>query len=208
MKQNGFTMIELLVGLVIASLCSIMMLMLFKQSSQITMNSAQDATYEAQLQTGMMVAQRFIQNAGYGSGSPSDIEIGQYNNQRAVFWRYMPNLNTTPVTFNCQGLAEEISGTSSLKTHRLILIEKTNCGNTTALSEGTWQESKAIVAIQSTSTSPLFTFELAGSDCTPFGIDSRTSGTKQLTITAARPYLTGVGSSLQTAICLSNIKVT
>ena len=208
MKANGFTMIELMIGLLIASLCSIMLLMLFKQTSHIAVNSAQDAQYEAQLQTGMLVAQRFIQNAGYGSGSPTDIEIGTHAGKPAVFWRYINRLDTTPIEYTCQGLAEEISTEGSFQLHRLILIEKTNCGTTQALTAGTWQESKAIIAIKNQSTTPIYQYAMSNSDCTPFGIDNSKSGSKQLTLSAARPHITGVGSQLQTAISLTNIKVT
>lgn len=208
MRANGFTMLELLVGLLIAMLCSIMLLMLFKQTTQISVNSAHDAEYEAQLQTGMMIAQRFIQNAGYGSGSPSDIEIGTHLNQPAVFWRYVPNLAATPISYVCQGIAEEITTEGNFKLHRLILIEKANCGNTTAITSGTWQEAKALVAIRNTADTPIFQFSLSVSDCTPFGIDHHKSGSKQINLSAARPHITGVGNQLQTAICLNNIKVT
>lgn len=208
MKANGFTMIELLIGLLIASLCSIMLLMLFKQTSHIAVNSAQDANYEAQLQTGMLVAQRFIQNAGYGSGSPTDIEIATHAGKPAVFWRYIQQLNATPIQYICQGLAEEISTDGSFQLHRLILIEKANCGTGQALTAGTWQESKAIIAIKNQSATPIYQYAMSTSDCTPFGIDHNKSGSKKLTLSAARPHITGVGSQLQTAICLNNIKVT
>ena len=209
MKPKGFTLVELMVGLGIASLCTIMMLMLFKQSSQISINSAEDAQYEAQLQTALLVSQRFIQNAGYGSGSSNDIELGQHFNNPALFWRYIPNLNATPVTYICQGLAEEIQQKNGRVVHRLVLIEKTACGNTTAISAGTWQESKAIVAIKHQDQQPIFKFSLGSSDCTPFGIDNDKAGTKQVTLSAERPHLQGaVGSTLQSSICLSNIKMT
>jgi prepilin-type N-terminal cleavage/methylation domain-containing protein len=208
MNARGFTMLELLVGLLIASLCAVMLLMLFKQTSQIAVTSAQDAEYEAQLQTGMLVAQRFIQNAGYGTGSTSDIALGTHFNNPAIFWRHVSNLDTTPLSYVCQGIAEEIQADGGFKLHRLILIEKANCGTTTELTEGTWTESKAIIAIKNNSATPIYEFAMSDSDCTPFGIDSIKSGSKQLTLSAARPHITGVGSSLQTAVCLNNIKVT
>ena len=67
MPKNGFTLVELMVGLVIGMLCMIMMLMLFKQVSHISLQSSQDAEYDAQLQTSMLIVQKLIQNAGYGS---------------------------------------------------------------------------------------------------------------------------------------------
>ena len=76
MLRNGFTIIELLVGIVIAMLCMITMLMLFKQLTQVSVSSTQDAEYDAQLQSGMLTIQKYVQNAGFGSGQQSDIASG------------------------------------------------------------------------------------------------------------------------------------
>lgn len=208
MKQNGFTLVELMVGLVVSMLCMIMMLMLFKQVSQISMSSSQDAEYDAQLQTGLLVAQRFIQNAGYGSGQANDIYVGTQFGNPAVFWRMVSNLSSSPVSYSCQGIGEKVTTEGKFKIHRLVLLKKTACGTSEAIQSGTWEEDQSIMAIKNQNDSATFQYTLISNACRPFGIDKNTSGSKQLTLTAPRQNMTGLGNSVETSICLSNIKST
>ena len=207
MKANGFTLVELMIGIVISMLCMIMMLMFFKQLSQISITSAQDAEYDAQLKTGMLVIEKFVQNAGYGSGQLGDIAKGTHYGNPAVFWRYIPDLSVTPITYACQGIAEQVVTNGAQKLHRLVLLKKTNCGNSTAISEGTWEEHQPIIALKNTSDQPVFNYDIAQGDCRPYGIDKNNVGFRQLTLTAPRQHGTALGQNIQTTVCLNNIKV-
>ncbi|WP_180028305.1 PilW family protein [Acinetobacter sp. YH16032] len=205
MSQKGFTLIELMVGLVIALLCMIMMLMLFKQTTQIGINSSQDSEYDAQIRTGLLVAQKLIQNAGYGTGNSNDIVSGTFYSNPAIFWRFIPNIGTTPTTYQCQGLAEKISDDGNSKLHRLVLLKR-NCGSDTDLTDANWLEDQVIVAFRSSSSSPIFSYALNAGKCTPYGIDKNNSnGLKKLTITAQREHMTGTGGSIRNTVCLNNI---
>ena len=206
MKRNGFTIIELMVGLLIAMLIMLMVLMFFKQISQVSISSSQDAEYDAQLQTGTLVAQKFIQNAGYGSGASDDIEIGTYSGNDAILWRFIPDINAVPISYECQGIGEKITASGSLYLHRLVLLTKSGCGASTALTSGTWTEYQPIMSIKTSRSEPIYDYSLASGNCAPFGIDQQSSGLKQLTITAHRQHMTGTGSTIQTVICLNNIK--
>ena len=206
MNKNGFTLVELMVGLVISMLCMITMLMLFKQVSHISLQSNQDAEYDAQLQTGMLIVQKLIQNAGYGSGAANDIEIGTYLSRPAVFWRYVEDIDASPIVYICQGVSEQITTDNNQKVHRLIVLKKDNCGNLNAVSSGTWQHQQTIIAIRNQSDSALFQYAMSASDCRPFGIDKNNFGIRQITLTAPRQYLTGTGENIQTKVCLNNIK--
>ncbi len=206
MPKNGFTLVELMVGLVIGMLCMIMMLMLFKQVSHISLQSSQDAEYDAQLQTSMLIVQKLIQNAGYGSGAVDDIETGTYLSQPAVFWRYVQNVDASPIVYICQGISEQISTENNQKVHRLMVLKKDSCGNSTSVSSGTWQEQQTVIAIRNQSDSPLFQYTLSASNCRPFGIDKQNVGIRQVTLTAPRQYLTGTMANVQTTVCLNNIK--
>lgn len=208
MRANGFTLIELMIGLLISMLCMIMLLMLFRQISQISVRSSQSAEYDAQIQTGLLVLEKFIQNAGYGSGLANDIQIGTHFGNPALFWRFIPELDSVPVSYQCQGVAEKITTENGLRIHRLVLMKKDACGTTTALTEGTWQESQAIVSINNNSTTPIFRYALSQGECRPFGINSTPVGTKQISLTAFRPEMTGLGEKIQSLICLNNIKAT
>ena len=202
MHQKGFTLIELMVGLVIAMLCMIMMLMLFKQTTQIGISSAQDAEYDAQIQTGILVSQKFIQNAGYGSGKTLDVKTGSYASNAALYWRLIPNVGTTPITYQCQGIAEKVAQDGNAFMHRLVLIKKT-CNANDNWEAGTWADDQVIVAFRSTKQEPVFSYTLSTGQCTPFGIDKNASkGLRQVTINARREHLSG---SIKNTICLNNI---
>jgi prepilin-type N-terminal cleavage/methylation domain-containing protein len=208
MKQNGFTLVELMVGLVIAMLCMIMMLMLFKQISQISMSSTQDSEYDAQLKTGMLVMEKFVQNAGYGSGHPSDIQLGTHFSNPAIFWRFIPNLDSTPIAYQCQGIAEQMTTDGKSTLHRLVLISKANCGNSSAVEDGEWTEQHAILAIKNSDAAPIFNYQIAQGDCRPYGIDKKNVGVKHIQLSAPRQHMTGLGDRIQTTVCLNNIKAT
>lgn len=202
MHQKGFTLVELLVGLVIAMLCMIMMLMLFKQTTQIGISSSQDAEYDAQIQTGLLVSQKFIQNAGYGSGKALDIKTGTYAGNASLLWRLIPNIGATPITYQCQGIAEKVTQDGNAFMHRLVLIKKT-CNATDTWETGTWQDDQVIVAFRSNKADPVFSYTLTTGQCTPFGIDkSADKGLRQVTINARREHLNG---SIKNTICLNNI---
>lgn len=203
MNQKGFTLIEMMVGLVIAMICMIMMLMLFKQTTQIGISSSQDAEYDAQIRTGLLVSQKLAQNAGYGSGKSNDITIGKINNNTAVFWRFIPDVSS--ITYQCQGIFEKITPDGKSQLHRLILVKR-SCDTTTDFNDNNWQDDQIIVAFRSSSTTPVFSFALNTSKCTPFGIDKDNSkGLKQLMLTALREHMSGTGGAIQQAVCLNNI---
>lgn len=206
MHKNGFTLLELMVGLVIGILCMLMMLMMFKQISQISIQSAQDAEYDSQLQTGMVIVQKLIQNAGYGSGTVSDIATGTHFSRPAIFWRYVADINASPITYTCQGIGEKITTENNQKVHRLIMLKKDSCGNSTAVNSGTWQEQQTLVAIRNQSDAALFQYQLSETNCRPFGIDKNNVGIRQLTLTAPRQYPIPPEPNIQTIVCLNNIK--
>lgn len=206
-RHAGFTIVELMVGLLIAMLIMAMVLMFFKQISQVSISSSQDAEYDAQLQTGTLVAQKFIQNAGYGSGNTDDIALGTYATHPAVFWRFIPDLAAVPITYECQGIGEEITADGSFFIHRLVLLTKAACGDSTAIESGTWAEYQPIMSIRTSRSTPIFDYQISSSGCTPFGIDTQNVGLKQLSITAHRQHISaGIGSNTKTTICLNNIK--
>jgi prepilin-type N-terminal cleavage/methylation domain-containing protein len=210
MPKNGFTLIELLVGIVIAMLCMVTMLMLFKQLTQVGVSSSQDAEYDAQLQSGILAAQKYIQNAGYGSGQQADIAIGTYASNPAIFWLSVKQLGAVPLEYQCQGIGEEVSTEGSQKVHRLVLLKKVACGKTEAVTAGTWVKDQPIVVIRNNTAAPIYSFSLSTtSACTSFGIDKTASqGLKQVQLTATRQYMTSLGQNIQNTICLNNITST
>lgn len=210
MNKNGFTMLELLVGLVVAMLCMIMMLMTFKQISKISLESSLDADYDTQVQLGMLVLQKVIQNAGYGSGNAADILA----DNNTLYLRFTPDLSNHTV-IKCQALTYENDVTN--KEYKLFLLENTaNCGASTALNAISWTAANTtkspLITIKNkditASTPPVFTFNVqslpSGKKCTPYGISKyNPSGTKSVTVTAKGQHTTE--KQIQSLICLNNI---
>lgn len=216
MRQNGFTLIELLVGLLLASLLMLSMLTLFKQVSHIGLSSSQDTQYQAQLEIGMLTIQKLIQGAGYGSGSHDDVATGTFNGEDAIFWRSATSFDPDPtvtVTYQCRGFGIKIDQDGSHYIHRLLLLNATNCDDTTNLVNFNWQVEQGIAKVKINpqdnppyNGDPVFQFGLTSGECVPFGIDLGDSkGDMQVKISGLRKYDYGVGNK-ERFVCLNNIK--
>lgn len=230
MKRNGFTLVELLVGMVIAMLCAIMMMMLFKQLSQIGGGASRDAQYDAQIETGILIIQKYLQNAGYASGNAADVQLnnnfGSFTSAGvsiplpALLWRQGTGaLSATTglaTAWECYGVTETITPnpTATNFTHRLQLLTLRPCngaGATTGVANLTamtgWTQTP-IVRIDTPSAQPIFGYALSTGSCAPYGT-ADVQGAAKVTLTAKRLNVTsGLGQSLNRAVCLNNIGVT
>lgn len=213
MKKNGFTLIELLVGLVIAMLCMIMMLMLFRQISQVSLEASFDAEYDTQVQIGMLILQKVIQNAGYGSGNANDIAIDA--SKDILYLRFTPDI-TTPTVLKCQAILS--NNDIENKEYQLYLLENTkNCGTdadlkTSSIWNSTHTTRSPLITIRNknieATTAPVFSFKVenltGGKKCTPYGISKdNPSGSKYVTVTAKGQYSSV--KQVRSSICLNNI---
>lgn len=122
MQNKGFSLIELLIALAISLISILMLLMLFKQVTHIGMSSSQDSEYNTARQTALLVVQKLIQNAGYGTGSDLDVlrfqegnnsegegegeESSNNNNQVSLLWR-MASENWSPTDISTPALEDE-----------------------------------------------------------------------------------------------------
>lgn len=224
--KNGFTLVELLVGIVIAMLCMIMMLVLFKQISKVSLESTQDAEYDTQIQNGALIIQKLVQNAGYGIdrganiAGVKDIDVADYNGKPAIFWRFLSS-NPTDLTatqkYTCEALVSENDLTH--KEYKLFLFSyPDNCGPDSNISAASlWSDpskytKSPLITIRNpaidASTAPIFNFSVndtpAGKRCTPYGIsENNPSGSKFVTVTARSKDLEV--KNIQQIICLNNI---
>ena len=73
MHQAGVTLISLLIGLLIAMLCMLAVLTAYKTTVKSGVDSRLASTHDTQLQSGLTMAQMFLQNAGYGFESGNNI---------------------------------------------------------------------------------------------------------------------------------------
>ena len=224
--KNGFTLVELLVGIVIAMLCMIMMLMLFKQISKVSLESMQDADYDTQIQTGSLIIQKLVQNAGFGidrSVNPTniqDIQIVEINNKTSIYWRVLSSNPTDPTVtkkYTCEALISENDVIN--KEYKLFMLSyPDNCGpdlnpGTASLwADPTRYTKSPLISIRNpeitATTDPIFSFSLSdvptGKNCTPYGIsENNPSGSKFVTVTAKSKEL--AVKTVQQTICLNNI---
>ena len=213
MKKNGFTLLELMIRLVIAMLCMIMMLMLFKQISQVSLESSFEAEYDTQVQIGMLVLQKVIQNAGYGSGHANDIAVD--TNKNILYLWFTPDI-TIPTALKCQAILAH--NDIENKEYRLYLLENTNnCGtsadlNTSTIWSSVYTTKSPLITIKNknieATTAAVFSFKVedlaGGKKCTPYGISKdNPSGSKYVTVTAQGQYSSV--KQIQSSICLNNI---
>lgn len=206
MRQKGFTLVELMVGLVISLLCMAMMMMLFKQITRTGAEAARAAEYDAQLETSLLIVQKLVQNAGYGSGASDDVATAAYSGGgNALYWRTAPNLSA-PANYECKGIAEKIEASGTRYIHRLLLLDSAACaaGDLTAK---TWALSQTMISIKAATVAPIFSFSVAG-NCSPFGT-ANVQGAKKVVISATREDIgTGaLGKNVQRAVCLNNILI-
>ena len=202
MKQNGFTMVELLIGLLLSTLAMTMMLALFKNIVHVGVDSAQGSEHDTKLQNSLLTIQKLVQQAGYGHGAQDDIVLGTFDSNPALLWRFATALDPTTnagTNYLCQGIGEKIE--PNAKTHRLVFLAGTPCSDTADLTTITWQIKQHLASIRSAQTTPLIDYDLVASpNCIPFGIDNSYGGGKRLTLTA-----TITGRTIKPSLCLNNI---
>lgn len=207
MNQRGFTMVELLIGLVLSTIVSLAMLMFYKQSLHASLDSTHSAEIDTKIQTSLISIKKAVHIAGFGNGAQEDIILDEFELYPAVLWRYAITLDpddNTGTSFNCRGVSETIEDdlNSDRKIHRILLIKKDTCDLATELEDGTWEVSQQLASITSDKDTPYLTFDLDSSPgCTPFGIDPLNgTGMKVLTITSDAPPINAT-----TTLCLVNI---
>ena len=206
MRKNGFSLIELLIAITLSTLAVLMMLMVFKQVTRVSIEVTQDSDYDAQLETGVLILQKLVQNAGYGNGEFDDIVEGSFQGKSAIFWRFVTDLDEEPLSYECQGAVELTTEENSLFNHRLTLLRPKSgtCNAASELESLEWIPINIISTLKSEFEDEIFLYDLAGA-CKPYGIQD-IEGLRQLTITGRRLNIAdGLGRTIQRAVCLSNI---
>ncbi|MTD33620.1 prepilin-type N-terminal cleavage/methylation domain-containing protein [Paludibacterium denitrificans] len=68
-KQDGFTLIELMVGMVVGLLVVLTMLTLYRTAAKSSSEAGYGAIMDGQIGGGIIMVDRLLQNAGYGYAS-------------------------------------------------------------------------------------------------------------------------------------------
>lgn len=207
--RTGFTVVELLISILIALLGIAIILMFLLSPKEDHLIPSEHAEFDDQLHTSLLIAQKYLHNAGYGSGSRHDIALGTYQGHDAIFWRFVRQLHVSPQRYECQGLTEKISVNEEHTVHRLILLGKKNCDSQSEITQGQWQEQQGIALLKTSTQQPLFQYYMHQGPCAPYGmrpINHATPHSQQLTLIALRPHAMGIDRTIQSVICLNNIK--
>lgn len=177
-KQQGLSLISLLVGLFISMLCILTGLTLYKSTLRMSTDSKIDTQLDGQITSALLTLQLELQSAGYGvpGANASDVVKTTHSNKQVLAWRYH---NGTE--FICRGVKEFETGTSP-KYRNLELITADGCSENVDLTTLNWAPADAArtligrwpvfggLATHMTSNTNLFTFsEPAFVSCSPYG---------------------------------------
>jgi len=200
-KIYGFTMVELLIGLVLSSIVSIAMLMFFKQSMYISLEARKDAEIDTKIQATLITIKKIVQDAGFGIGQHNDIVIGEYESNPALFWRRFDSIFNAAVI--CRGIGEKIDNSGM---HRIVLLEK-NCTADVDIDSTGWTENQQLASFLTTIAEPVIKYELESNPgCNPFGISTHNGeGKKTITIEANPDEDNLAHKKTSIRICLLNI---
>ncbi|MCY1421547.1 hypothetical protein D9M71_372050 [compost metagenome] len=211
-RQRGVTLISLLIGMLLSSLCILAMLGLYRNLVQTAVVATHDANQDGQIAAGLLTAQLKLQSAGFGMESGVNLDDPSISlngsNQRALLWRYKDNLG-----YQCRGLTDR-PGTddASGKALRILsLLQAGNCSAGASLAGLQWTVRQDLarqwVPAQQSAALPLTELQILHDvDCTPFGFGQ--PGRHPQVVLNARSSAQLAGSSaepLSYRICLPNI---
>lgn len=141
-KQLGISLVSMLIGLMISSLCILVSLTLYKDMVHVTAESKIGAMHDGQLATAMLTLQLEVQTAGYGieAADTDDVVVVDGDNEIGLRWRYH---NGTE--FKCRGFLETqqlINGTQ----YRVLKMQSStgSCNDTTPLANMTYSDETII----------------------------------------------------------------
>lgn len=172
-QQRGLSIIELMVGMVLALITVMAMLSVYKSTAKTTAESKLGANIDGQIAVGLLTADRFLQGAGYGNASAWTISstgvvstLASGTNLQGVIWNYGDNTH-------CQALTA--SGANLLFYYGSSASGGYSCSSPPALpSSGSASQAVLISApsptIPSAPTAASTTIAVSQQNCTPFGI--------------------------------------
>lgn len=212
-RQRGLTLISLLIGMLLSSLCILAMLGLYRNLVHTAVVATQDANQDGQIAAGLLTAQLKLQSAGFGMESGVNLDdpgitVGG-STQRALLWRYQDSLG-----YQCRGLTDR-PGTDSAsgKALRILsLLQADDCTANASLGGLQWKVrqdlARQVVPEHHPAAQPLTGFLITPSvECTPFGF-GEAARHPQVTLSAHNSVRLAGNDEIDLLsyhICLSNI---
>lgn len=213
-RENGFSLISLLISTVISLIGIIATLTLYKSLVKNTAETVQSAQHEGQLSAALLAVSKELSNAGFRVTNPDDafkIDIDTSTHLTALTWFYQ-SVNSAGATVNhCRGLRAYTDDTPSADDdkERLVYFSAdggTECSGISSIdspqtktgSSATWTRQVLIDR-----TGGRVTIDASEADCQPY----RQPG---ITVTDARLVTLTVShetqaSAIEHQICLVNL---
>lgn len=209
-KQQGISLVSLLVGLLVSMIVLVGMLMIFRNTIQAVVPASEDARSDGERVSGLLAAHIMLQDAGFGTnGNPTDHLLVLPNATLsgsssatltsggaggAVVWR-----KSVGATHTCEGLFAGAAG-------GLSRLSSDGCGSigidlgsitwfATPLIEPSRHPDGAVDAI---------TFAQTIGVCRPFGIGTGITGNITVTISVKTPITNVTGHEVKSSTCLTN----
>jgi len=232
--QRGFTMIELMVGLVISLFSVLAMLALYKTAANVTAASKLGANVDGQIAAGLLSADRFMQAAGYKGGDTTATSAA-YNTDVVLIsgasltgstlsgTAYTSTPTTTPTSGNALVWLYNASGTYQLQalyapsTGGLYLLTASVAGapptltTSTTWSGASWTSQALIrppaVSIPnatSAGVARISIYSTGASQCLPFSGATATTGGQYFVSLSVIGYA-GNSQALNAVTCLANV---
>lgn len=133
-KQQGLSLISLMVGLFISMLCILAGLTLYKSTVRLSTDAKISAQLDGQITSALLTLQLELQNAGYrvADANADDVVLTTHGGSQVLAWRYNDGTN-----YICRG-AKEFGTASDIKFRNLALITADGCTETVDLTSLDW----------------------------------------------------------------------
>lgn len=224
-RQNGMSLISLLIGLLISVLCILGSLTLYKNLIHVATETKLDSNHDGQLASAMLVIQLEVQSAGFGIDSPTSASILRHvpaTGELQLLWRFTTDGGTT---YQCRGLYEQSDEQGPYRKLSLIKVDA-GCDAGTALNTLTWNTSTPVTILGKwrvvddevddiglddyiADHGTMFDFELTQKACNPFNLNGVATDVRgHLTVTVpGSAFLQGAADMAATEYeyCLPNI---
>ncbi|GAA4999777.1 hypothetical protein GCM10023206_00950 [Acinetobacter puyangensis] len=213
-KQKGVTLISLLIGLLIAMLCMVAVLSIYRTVVYVGADSRIAATHDTQLQNGLTTAQMLLQNAGFGldptvrNVATTSISLNS-TTINALVWK---ELDAIGGTAHCYGLADIAVSAE----RQLVLLKGTGCqsSGTVTYNVTAWSVERTLAHLHDYSADKTNLAQIGFSGatastttdkaCTPYG-EGEINTVKHPNVTISAK--TSTNQTVNITVCLVNIVV-
>lgn|GEM_PF-5780940 len=223
-QANGFSLVSLLVGTVIALLVLVTSITFYKNQMLASTSLASVAAHNSSLNFFLNVLQVEALQAGYGyqtSDTEEMIALDEQLDFHDLYWAVESGVGTP--SYKCQGVREKhLQDEATELTYVMFsYLEATaqSCEKNTKLNQMRWQEIEQITSIQSKDLNDyleqnqwLVEFSLEDKVCSMFGLNTSGSIFKRLRVESlsasglVQPNSSGV-EKVQMHLCLPNVPV-